>query len=206
MMLQAMLGEAWRAMGANRLRTVLTMLGMVIGVGSVVLMMAIGQGAQYAVAQTISTMGSNLYVIIAGWTQVSGARTGGGYGFTLRLGDAGGHGGRTVPRGRQVEILPGHGRGFHPQIEAVHQRARDAAQIIFAADGRAGAGAGRIGEVAAFAGIGGGDQQEPAGVADMGIGAGDDHLAGFDGLAQGFKNGARKFGKFVKKQHAIMRQ
>ena len=45
------------------MRTALTMLGMVIGVGSVVLMMAIGQGAQFAVAQTISTMGSNLYVI-----------------------------------------------------------------------------------------------------------------------------------------------
>ena len=58
-MLGAMLHEAWQAMGANRLRTGLTMLGMVIGVGAVVLMMAIGQGAQYAVAQTISSMGSN---------------------------------------------------------------------------------------------------------------------------------------------------
>ena len=44
-MFSAMLGEAWRAMGANRMRTFLTMLGMVIGVGSVVLMMAVGQGA-----------------------------------------------------------------------------------------------------------------------------------------------------------------
>ena len=87
-MLSVMLGEAWHAMGCNRLRTALTMLGMVIGVGSVVLMMAIGQGAQYAVAQTISTMGSNLYVVISGWTQTAGARTGGGYGFTLRIGDA----------------------------------------------------------------------------------------------------------------------
>ena len=87
-MLSVMLGEAWHAMGCNRLRTALTMLGMVIGVGSVVLMMAIGQGAQYAVAQTISTMGSNLYVVLAGWTQTAGARTGGGYGFTLRIGDA----------------------------------------------------------------------------------------------------------------------
>ena len=41
-MIFAMLGEAWRAMGANRLRTMLTMLGMVIGVGAVVLMMSIG--------------------------------------------------------------------------------------------------------------------------------------------------------------------
>ncbi len=87
-MLKAMLGEAWHAMHCNRMRTALTMLGMVIGVGSVVLMMAIGQGAQYAVAQTISTMGSNLYVIIAGSTQAAGARSGGGFGFTLRVADA----------------------------------------------------------------------------------------------------------------------
>src|SRR5664279_222519 len=83
-----MLGEAWHAMHCNRMRTALTMLGMVIGVGSVVLMMAIGQGAQYAVAQTISTMGSNLYIIIAGSTQASGVRSGGGFGFTLRVADA----------------------------------------------------------------------------------------------------------------------
>jgi putative ABC transport system permease protein len=70
------------------MRTALTMLGMVIGVGSVVLMMAIGQGAQFAVAQTISTMGSNLYVIISGWTHAGGVRSGGGFGFTLRVGDA----------------------------------------------------------------------------------------------------------------------
>ena len=87
-MLGPMLGEAWHAMGSNRMRTILTMLGMVIGVGSVVLMMAIGQGAQYAVAQTISTMGSNLYVIVSGWTQQSGVRTGSGFGYTLKIGDA----------------------------------------------------------------------------------------------------------------------
>jgi len=65
----AMLGEAWRAMGANKMRTILTMLGMVIGVGAVVLMMAIGQGAQYAIGQTISAMGSNLFVLLSGSSQ-----------------------------------------------------------------------------------------------------------------------------------------
>ncbi|HMW64475.1 MAG TPA: ABC transporter permease [Accumulibacter sp.] len=87
-MLSAMLGEAWHAMGANRMRTALTMLGMVIGVGSVVLMMAIGQGAQYAVAQTISTMGSNLYIVISGSTSTGGVRSGGGGGPTLTVADA----------------------------------------------------------------------------------------------------------------------
>ena len=87
-MLSAMFGEAWHAMGCNKMRTILTMLGMVIGVGSVVLMMAIGQGAQYAVAQTISTMGSNLYVIIAGSTNTGGVRGGGGGAPTLNVSDA----------------------------------------------------------------------------------------------------------------------
>ncbi len=87
-MLKAMLWEAWRAMGANRMRTALTMLGMVIGVGAVVLMMAIGQGAQYAVAQTISSMGSNLFIVIAGSTNVGGIRSGGGGGPTLNVSDA----------------------------------------------------------------------------------------------------------------------
>jgi putative ABC transport system permease protein len=87
-MLKAMLGEAWHAMSANRLRTALTMLGMVIGVGAVVLMMAIGQGAQYAVAQTISTMGSNLYIVISGSTNTAGVRSGSGGGPTLNVADA----------------------------------------------------------------------------------------------------------------------
>ena len=87
-MLGAMLHEAWRAMGANRLRTLLTMLGMVIGVAAVVLMMAIGQGAQYAVAQTISSMGSNIFVVLSGYTTTGGVRSGGGNAPTLNVADA----------------------------------------------------------------------------------------------------------------------
>ncbi len=87
-MLKAMLGEAWLAMGANRLRTALTMLGMVIGVGAVVIMMAIGQGAQYAVQQTISTMGSNLYIVLSGSFTTSGVRSGSAGGPTLTVADA----------------------------------------------------------------------------------------------------------------------
>ena len=101
-MLKAMLREAWQAMGANRLRTILTMLGMVIGVGSVVLMMAIGQGAQYAVAQTISTMGSNLYILISGSTSTGGLRSGGGGGPTLTVADA-----EAIAELDGVKSLPG---------------------------------------------------------------------------------------------------
>ncbi len=87
-MLKAMLGEAWLAMGANRLRAALTMLGMVIGVGAVVIMLAIGQGAQYAVQQTISTMGSNLFIILSGSFTASGVRSGSGGGPSLTIADA----------------------------------------------------------------------------------------------------------------------
>ena len=84
----AMLGESWRAMGANRLRTFLTMLGMVIGVGAVVLMMSTGQGAQYAIQQSIKAMGSNLFILLAGSHSTGGARSGGGGGYTLKAADA----------------------------------------------------------------------------------------------------------------------
>ncbi len=87
-MIFAMLGEAWRAMGANRLRTLLTMLGMVIGVSAVVLMMSIGQGAQYAIQQSISAMGSNLFVLISGSSTSAGVRSGGGGNLTLAVADA----------------------------------------------------------------------------------------------------------------------
>jgi putative ABC transport system permease protein len=87
-MIFAMLGEAWRAMGANRLRTMLTMLGMVIGVGAVVLMMSVGQGAQYTIKQTISALGSNLFILRSGMTSSSGVRSGSGSGQTLTVADA----------------------------------------------------------------------------------------------------------------------
>ena len=84
----AMLGEAWHAMGANRLRSFLTMLGMVIGVSAVVLMMAIGQGAQESVKRSISAMGSNLFIVLTGPPSVGGARTATGNALTLNVKDA----------------------------------------------------------------------------------------------------------------------
>jgi len=83
-----MLSEAWYAMRANGLRTFLTMLGMMIGVGAVVLMTAIGQGAQYMVDQSIAAMGSNLFIVLSGSTTSGGVRTGGGAAPTLTMADA----------------------------------------------------------------------------------------------------------------------
>jgi len=83
-----MLREAWRAMAANRLRTFLTMLGLVIGVGAVVVMLAIGQGAQALVKEAVATMGSNLFIVLSGGTTTGGARSGSGTAPTLTLQDA----------------------------------------------------------------------------------------------------------------------
>jgi len=83
-----MLSEAWHAMGANRLRTFLTMLGMVIGVGAVVLMMAIGEGAQQSIKRSIDSMGSNLFVILSGSSSTSGSRSASGNSSALNMNDA----------------------------------------------------------------------------------------------------------------------
>ncbi|HQZ45724.1 MAG TPA: ABC transporter permease, partial [Usitatibacteraceae bacterium] len=60
MNLLSIIREAGRSLGANKLRTGLTMLGMVIGVAAVVLMLAVGTGAQNQVNRAVSSMGSNL--------------------------------------------------------------------------------------------------------------------------------------------------
>jgi putative ABC transport system permease protein len=75
-------------MGANRLRTFLTMLGMVIGVSAVVLMMAIGEGAQQSIKRSIDSMGTNLIVILSGSSSTLGSRSGSGNSSALSIGDA----------------------------------------------------------------------------------------------------------------------
>lgn len=84
----AMFLEAWSAMGANKLRTFLTMLGMVIGVGAVILMSSIGEGTQAKVKESIASMGSNLFIVLAGSSTSGGVRMGSGGVQTLTVGDA----------------------------------------------------------------------------------------------------------------------
>jgi putative ABC transport system permease protein len=88
MIIGALLGEGWAAMRANRMRTLLTMLGMVFGVGSVIMMLAIGQGAQLMVNESIASMGSNLFIVLSGSTSAGGLRQGSGTVPTLTLDDA----------------------------------------------------------------------------------------------------------------------
>ena len=70
--------EAFRAMGMNRLRAGLTMLGIIIGVGAVVLMLAIGESVREDINRRIDTMGSNVMVILPGSSTSNGVRAGRG--------------------------------------------------------------------------------------------------------------------------------
>jgi putative ABC transport system permease protein len=86
--IRLLLPEATRAIRVNRLRTALTMLGMVIGVAAVILMLAIGAGAQREIARQIASLGANLFMVLPGASTSGGLRMGGGTGATLTLADA----------------------------------------------------------------------------------------------------------------------
>jgi putative ABC transport system permease protein len=68
---------AWKALVSNKMRSLLTMLGLIIGVGSVITLTAIGQGASQAVASRINSMGTNLLQIDPAPTNVGGVSGGG---------------------------------------------------------------------------------------------------------------------------------
>ena len=65
---------ALRALANNKLRAFLTMLGIIIGVASVITMLAIGQGSKKSIQQQISEMGSNMIMIHPGADMRGGVR------------------------------------------------------------------------------------------------------------------------------------
>ncbi|MFZ4690054.1 MAG: ABC transporter permease [Polymorphobacter sp.] len=87
-MIATMLAEAWGALVANRLRSALTMLGMIIGVAAVILMLAIGGGVQKQVSDSIAGLGSNLLIVTAGAGRQGGIFGGAGTNASLRIDDA----------------------------------------------------------------------------------------------------------------------
>ena len=95
-----------------------------------------------------------------------------------------------------------HRRHLDVQVDAVEQGPGDLGLVLQGTPGRPRAGQGRIVQVAAAAGVHGGDQLDPGGIGDVGVGARDRDPAGLERLAQGFQGGARKFRKFVHEQYA----
>ncbi len=82
------LRTAFRSLLSNKIRSALTMLGVIIGVGAVITMVAIGAGASANIQQYISGVGSNILIVIPGAPSSGGARQQAGSGASLTLQDA----------------------------------------------------------------------------------------------------------------------
>jgi putative ABC transport system permease protein len=79
---------AFEALRRNLLRSILTALGIIIGVGAVIVMMALGDGAKASIQQRMESMGTNVITIMAGSANVGGVRMGSGAVTTLTADDA----------------------------------------------------------------------------------------------------------------------
>ncbi|MGH2426824.1 MAG: ABC transporter permease [bacterium] len=116
-MLRSSIQIALRALAANKLRSALTMLGVIIGVGAVVTMVSIGQGARASVAQQVQALGSNLLTIFPGSAGGQfGVRQGAGSLQSLKLEDA-----QTIPE--EVE-----------EVEAVTAEFSRTAQVVYGSE------------------------------------------------------------------------
>ncbi|MBI2963636.1 MAG: ABC transporter permease [Deltaproteobacteria bacterium] len=82
-LLRMTLHAALRALRRNKLRSALTMLGIIIGVAAVIAMVSVGQGANLAVQRQIESLGTNLLMVLPGASTAGGVRSGGG-GVTTR--------------------------------------------------------------------------------------------------------------------------
>ena len=79
---------ALRSLRVNKLRSALTMLGIIIGVGAVIAMVAVGAGASARVAEQIQSLGSNLIIVLSGSVTAGGVRIGQGSQLTITEDDA----------------------------------------------------------------------------------------------------------------------
>jgi putative ABC transport system permease protein len=84
----ASLRIALRALMVNKMRSALTMLGIIIGVGAVIAMIAVGSGAKSVIAERIASMGSNMLIVMSGSSTSGGFRFGSGTVPTLTVDDA----------------------------------------------------------------------------------------------------------------------
>lgn len=86
--LKTILKIALRAIEANKMRSVLTSLGIIIGVAAVIILLSIGNGTQQSIQNEMRSMGTNLVMIRSGSSTSGGARMGHGSQPTLKNGDA----------------------------------------------------------------------------------------------------------------------
>src|SRR6516162_6031075 len=81
--LTSTLRVAMRALSRNRMRSILTMLGIIIGVGAVIAMVGVGQGADQTIQKQIANLGSNMLFVSSGSVNFGGLRLGWGATKTL---------------------------------------------------------------------------------------------------------------------------
>ena len=112
MNIAAALRSAARALTTNLLRSLLTMLGIIIGVAAVITMLAIGTGAQQRVAEQIKGLGSNQMLVLPGTITQGGVRLGAQTGQALTEDDA---------RAIAAEV---------PEVQAVAPTLRNGVQIV----------------------------------------------------------------------------
>src|SRR3972149_6498123 len=79
---------AVNAIGVNKMRSGLTMLGIIIGVASVIAMMSVGAGAKIRISKEIASLGSNLLMVLSGAATSGGLRMGFGTAPSLTVDDA----------------------------------------------------------------------------------------------------------------------
>src|SRR5438552_16637526 len=79
---------ALRALRVNRMRSALTMLGIIIGVAAVIAMVAVGSGATRRIQEQIQSIGSNLIIVLPGSNSTNGVRLGSGQPSSLTEDDA----------------------------------------------------------------------------------------------------------------------
>src|SRR4029077_18365587 len=113
MNLWAILKIAIRALTRNKMRSALTMLGIIIGVGAVIAMVSIGQGAQSMIQTQINSMGSNMLFVVPGNVRANGVSQGLGAAATLTEDD-------VLAIEREV-----------PTVSAASPSLRASAQLVF---------------------------------------------------------------------------
>jgi putative ABC transport system permease protein len=79
---------AVRALRVNKLRSILTMLGIIMGVAAVIAMISVGSGAQARIAEQIQSLGANMLVVLSGSSTTGGVRLGAGSQLTITEEDA----------------------------------------------------------------------------------------------------------------------
>ena len=104
---------ALRALRTNKMRSFLTMLGIIIGIAAVIAMMAVGAGARHVIAQQIASIGSNIILVIPGSTTSGGIRIGTGASQTLTSDDV---------KAIMAEC---------PSVETAAPTVRSTAQVVF---------------------------------------------------------------------------